>query len=739
MPIGGEHYIQPMCSSREQVEIAFSCKDHPCMVQMDRCPHNGDEEKGNMKPLLSIVIANYNYGRFLEEAIQSVISQGMGDKVELIVCDAASNDNSVEIIKKYASGLPPNTSYREWVSLNNSHPVTLNSQLITWWCSEKDGGQSEAFNKGFSHARGEWITWLNADDFLMPGSLAAFERLVAKKKEAVWVTGNMVHFDSDSGKTISVHWGPHSQPPIIKGRKAFSAVFGPSTFWKRSLYHEIGPIDEKMHYAMDTEYWARLTMAGVRQTRLNFFCWAFRKHEDSKTDGVQLGGVRTKRANEAVYWKGKLGYDFKRTLSNIWYDYWCLWRFIDGSWIKRAILKRKYEGKPMADLLKAISKGIDNTVEREFRIRVLHIWVPEYRVPLYEGVGKRYPGRVEIQASQFQDCDSPLFQISGVKCDYDRKLLKWGPFYIERGLSLEGLRRGDVLVVDGNVRNILLMLKLIKARIKGLKVVWWAQHWTFGSNMLNLRLRILISRILSDVYLCYTNTGIDFLRKHGYRRERVFATGNTIDMRPIEDAVKHWTKTKVDDFKRKNGLLDKEILLLCGVLREKVRLQQLMAALSDSRLAKRSVALVVIGDGVCKDQWKALSSTLNVDSKVIWIDGMRDQMKLAPWFLAADIFAYPGAIGLGILHAFSYGLPVITHNNVKNQGPEYEAMEDGRTGLTFNENDVADMVNKIEYLLDHDEERQRMGRYAKNLVFTKYSMAAMIDNFCNAIETARIS
>ena len=61
------------------------------------------------KPLFSIVIANYNFGRFLEDAIQSVIAQDMGDQVELIICDAASTDNSVEVIKKYAHGLPPNT------------------------------------------------------------------------------------------------------------------------------------------------------------------------------------------------------------------------------------------------------------------------------------------------------------------------------------------------------------------------------------------------------------------------------------------------------------------------------------------------------------------------------------------------------------------------------------------------------------------------------------------------------
>ena len=115
-----------------------------------------------MQPLFSIIIANYNYGRFLEEAIQSVIAQEMGDKVELIVCDAASMDNSQEIIKKYACGLPPNILRTDWQLLTNPPRLTSNnSQLISWWCSEKDGGQSAAFNKGFSHARGKYLTCLN--------------------------------------------------------------------------------------------------------------------------------------------------------------------------------------------------------------------------------------------------------------------------------------------------------------------------------------------------------------------------------------------------------------------------------------------------------------------------------------------------------------------------------------------------------------------------------------------------
>ena len=149
------------------------------------------------QPLLSIVIANYNYGHFLEDAIQSVIAQDMGDKVELIICDAASTDNSVEIIKKYANGLPPNTSYYDWAK-NNSF-LTPNAQRltpkITWWCSEKDGGQSAAFNKGFFHARGRFLTWLNADDILLPGALGSLEKAIAAHPYCEWFVGGVMWLD----------------------------------------------------------------------------------------------------------------------------------------------------------------------------------------------------------------------------------------------------------------------------------------------------------------------------------------------------------------------------------------------------------------------------------------------------------------------------------------------------------------------------------------------------------------
>ena len=238
-----------------------------------------------MQPFVSVVIANYNYGRFLEEAIQSVVSQDMGDKVELIVCDAASKDNSVEIIKKYANGLPQKTSYYDW-SKNNPVLTTNDQSLttkITWWCSEKDGGQSAAFNKGFSHARGRFLTWLNADDVLLPGTLKKLEEAINKYPTCEWFVGGVLWLDKDMNV---IKCGRGRKFSEIRYREGWVNAWGPSSFFTKRLLDAVGGVDERYHYTMDTELWLRFaSKLRVRYRPFANYAWGLRLHEDAKMSG----------------------------------------------------------------------------------------------------------------------------------------------------------------------------------------------------------------------------------------------------------------------------------------------------------------------------------------------------------------------------------------------------------------------------------------------------------------------
>jgi glycosyltransferase involved in cell wall biosynthesis len=96
-------------------------------------------------PKISIIIPNLNYGIFLEECIDSIISQSY-PFLEIIIIDGGSIDNSLEIIEKYKNHL-------------------------FYYISEPDNGQSDAINKGFKVSNGDYICFLNSDDCLLPGAL----------------------------------------------------------------------------------------------------------------------------------------------------------------------------------------------------------------------------------------------------------------------------------------------------------------------------------------------------------------------------------------------------------------------------------------------------------------------------------------------------------------------------------------------------------------------------------------
>lgn len=212
-----------------------------------------------MSPLFSIVIANYNYGRFLEDAIKSVIAQDMGDLVELIVCDAASTDNSVEVIRKY-------------------------NRYIAWWCSEKDGGQSAAFNKGFSHATGRFLTWLNADDIFTRGALKAVAKAIEKHPRCEWFAGSSLWTDADL--KIERCFCAH-RFSRIKARWNCISVGGPSSFFTKRLLESVGGVDESLHYVMDTDLWYKFyRVCGVRYCRTKHNVFAYRQHEASKMSGA---------------------------------------------------------------------------------------------------------------------------------------------------------------------------------------------------------------------------------------------------------------------------------------------------------------------------------------------------------------------------------------------------------------------------------------------------------------------
>jgi len=208
-------------------------------------------------PKISIVTPSFNQGSYLEKTIRSVILQEYPN-LEYIVIDGGSTDRSVEITKKYEA----------W---------------FDFWVSEKDRGQSHAINKGFEHATGELLGWLNSDDYYTPGALfaLALEYIKDSNFGAVFGQGHIVDCN---GKLVLQTRAPEvTEDNLFEWFAGGAEFMQPSCLFTRQAWLECGPLAEDIHYAMDLDLWIKVARK-YKFRKIDELLSISLKHDSAKTN-----------------------------------------------------------------------------------------------------------------------------------------------------------------------------------------------------------------------------------------------------------------------------------------------------------------------------------------------------------------------------------------------------------------------------------------------------------------------
>jgi glycosyltransferase involved in cell wall biosynthesis len=106
-----------------------------------------------------------------------------------------------------------------------------------------------------------------------------------------------------------------------------------------------------------------------------------------------------------------------------------------------------------------------------------------------------------------------------------------------------------------------------------------------------------------------------------------------------------------------------------------------------------------------------------------------EEPSLAPWFLGSEWLVHPAGIGLTLLHAFGYGLPVVTSDNAEVQMPEFDAFSAGETGLLYRDGDAASLAATVCRGLEDEPARQRMRRRVREIARDDYNIRVMVERF----------
>lgn len=190
---------------------------------------------------LTMVTTNFNYGAYLDDCMRSIVTSRGFERVDYVVMDGGSTDNSQEIIERYA----PQLAYK---------------------FSGKDAGMYHAIEAGFAKSGAPYMGWLNSDDQLAPWAIQTVLDIFDQLPEVRWITSRFPMQARMDGVVIKAdfvpgvdNWGFFNGEHVRSlGLPCSGWIVQDCTFWRRELWEEVGGcFDHSLKIAADFELWAR--------------------------------------------------------------------------------------------------------------------------------------------------------------------------------------------------------------------------------------------------------------------------------------------------------------------------------------------------------------------------------------------------------------------------------------------------------------------------------------------------
>jgi len=225
-------------------------------------------------PKISVITPSYNSGKYIEDAINSVLAQNYPN-FEHVIADGGSTDNTIEILKKY-----PHLK----------------------WISEPDKGQSDAMNKGFKMSSGEIIVYLNADDFFEHSAFSNIVHAFEKNPDVDMIIGNLKMKYDDGREVIT---GTKFEPDLynmLKWWKSDSYPYNPvSYFYWRRVQEIMNAFNVDNHINMDYEFLLE-SASKFKIKKIDNVLGIFRFTEGCKTFNSTGKYLTTKYNYTKKYW-----------------------------------------------------------------------------------------------------------------------------------------------------------------------------------------------------------------------------------------------------------------------------------------------------------------------------------------------------------------------------------------------------------------------------------------------------
>lgn len=273
-------------------------------------------------PKISIITPSFNQGQFLEETIHSILDQEYSN-LEYIIIDGGSTDNSIKVIKKYEN-------------------------ILTYWVSEKDNGQTHAVNKGLDKATGDIIGWINSDDIYLGQCFFEVVEYFEANPSVDIVFSDYIFIDGKGHVIKTRKEIPFNYNVYLWTRDCYHANC--AGFFRRRVFEKAGKLDESLKYGMDYEFYLRCALSGLNFGHFRGYWGAYRLHGTSKSIS-QYSLMRREGSNTTGRFYPAGTSQAGKWLWGIYFKFYrILWKILIGSYLPLSFLNRDLKNKIHARL-----------------------------------------------------------------------------------------------------------------------------------------------------------------------------------------------------------------------------------------------------------------------------------------------------------------------------------------------------------------------------------------------------
>lgn len=273
-------------------------------------------------------------------------------------------------------------------------------------------------------------------------------------------------------------------------------------------------------------------------------------------------------------------------------------------------------------------------------------------------------------------------------------------------------------------------LFILLAHMRGKKVYAWGHGVKSRSHAGWPLDRWLINHL--DGYFTYGSLGRQRMIELGFPEDKLHVVYNSLSGRLDPEELAGL----------KNNLLNRHFennlptVLFVGRLTAAKQIDMIITTAARHRSEGTEYNVLIIGDGNERGRLEQLTADLGMSDRVWFYGACHDETTLNKLIYNCDLCCSPGNVGLTALHAMTYGVPVISHDDFESQMPEYETITKGVTGTLFRKGDVDDYARKVaQWLSGHstDESREQVRRDCLAMINDKWNADNQIDIFKSAL------